>query len=284
MLDGFIRIPGPDFLVYFMVLEVVLCLAAWWVTRMDPSWAVPPPALERMDADTLAMLAGGDAGVVRASLFRLWRGNRLAIAGGAAAPVAGEALTGLDQALLEGVNGVLPTRPEELDRLAWTVRSHLAPIRERLVAARLLFDPVERRRRGLLAAWTALPLWGIGGSKFLLGLWHHRPVVLLALLMILGQLALIGIIRGMGERTALGRKFLRQGRARLSWLRKPQPSWEREGTDPALGVALFGWAFLTAFPGAHETFEPLRPKTAMSSTDGSGGSSDGGDSGGDGGG
>ncbi|MBF0427536.1 MAG: TIGR04222 domain-containing membrane protein [Magnetococcales bacterium] len=271
MIRMFEQIPGQDFLFYFFILSIFLVIISWYLTRMDRSWIRMSPSPNTFDADTLAYLVGGNQHVVRTSIFRLWRYNLL---GKVSTTPLTEPLSLIDQTTLQGLAGNMPTQ-KNVRTIAGLLQPQTTPLARRLESAGLLFHDGERKRRRTFAALTALPLWGIGGTKFILGIINHKPIIFIFLLLIITQLLIILIINSMGVRTTLGRKFLKQTRDHFAWLRSQHSDTLTDsGIDLALGAALFGLVFWQNFPSAGDAFGMYQPR-AGNTLDG-GWSSDGG--------
>ncbi|MEO5331899.1 MAG: TIGR04222 domain-containing membrane protein [Magnetococcus sp. YQC-5] len=279
MINTLARVPGPEFLNWFLPYAIFLVILAWFLNRYDQTWSRMLPSLNSYDADTLAYLEGGIMGVVRTSVFRLWR---LGVLGrhGPTDTRPNRPLSGIDQQTLNTLRGVMPTRSADLLLIKDRLRSHVDPLASRLENAGLIYDAMERKRHRTILIVISFLLWGIGGTKFFLGVFNHRPVLLLFMILIVAQLLIILIGRQAHHRTTLGRKYLKAIRHHFAWL---QAAGSRQNDTPdsdlALGAALFGWAFLMNFPGSDGIFAGLNTSSSTFSGDGGGGGCGGGDSG-----
>ena len=287
MLDLLIRVPGPDFLLYFAQLAALAILLGWIWIRRDGTGSLPVPGPTRLDARALAALRGGRQGLLHLALLRLWEAGLIKARGGA---------DGKDQ-LVANACQPLPTDPIETLVYRFSAARERAPgdyfkdkslHRQIDLAAKPVYDELERLqlRTGavrLLAArrvrtWVVLGLLALGGTKLVLGILHAKPIGFLVLLLALSLILALVLLRP-PLTTALGRAFLASMRQRLAWMKTNS----RPNSDPGLAVALFGLAAVAGVAGLigfHQAFAGTERNAGDSSGGCGGGGCGGSDSGG----
>jgi uncharacterized protein (TIGR04222 family) len=272
MLDLLIRVPGPDFLLYFAQLAALAILLGWIWIRRDGTGSLPVPGPTRLDARALAALRGGRQGLLHLARLRLWEAGLIKARGGA---------DGKDQ-LVANACQPLPTDPIE------TLVYRFSAARERAPGDYFKDKSLHRRqlRTGavrLLAArrvrtWVVLGVLALGGAKLVLGILHAKPIGFLVLLLALSLILALVLLRP-PLTTALGRAFLASMRQRLAWMKTNS----RPNSDPGLAVALFGLAAVAGVAGLigfHQAFAGTERNAGDSSGGCGGGGCGGSDSGG----
>jgi uncharacterized protein (TIGR04222 family) len=260
-------LPGPRFLAVFLGASLVAHL--FWFVRLRPKpGALPHPSWiaqhDDLDAFALAYLAGGVLRAVQATLTALVarglvrvNGARLERVPGARArgtPAGyraeagyrGEARSGESRLTLR-VLGALSSGPRDVAQLVRTARADEGDLRAALVERGLLAPGASPQ--SVLAAVTPVALVAVlGFAKLARGLALGRPVVLLAVLLVVHvSVALLALTRPLGV-TALGERVLDRARARLASLEltvRAAPE-QLSPLDQALACAVFGASVLAA--------------------------------------
>lgn len=267
--------PGPEFLSLFVVLMAGTAIACAVIGRRLRDLG-PAVARESLTTDELAFLVGGAERVVDITAHQLEQRQVLFVEGGrlCTAPAA-TALSPLEAALLAVCT--LPRAPAELVRL---LAPQLHQIGVQLERRRLWLDAGQMMRMRWMKLLPLGGLWLLGAAKTSIGLQHDRPVLWLALLMIVLSLSLLVVLLERDRRSTAGRQLVRD-------CLRQHATLQRASTvgDQRLAVALFGLGALTA-AGVASAYSLLRHPApgggATSATDASsgdhGGSNDGNDS------
>lgn len=252
---------GPAFLsLYLTLLVAALILSLALPAQLRPRGR---PATGTVDAETLALLAGGPTRFAESVTARLLSRGALQLRSmGRFLVLAPETAAGTaaERAVLR-----LPS-PTSWKQLFRVLHAEADGLQSRLQQAGLLADAAERQRMRFWRAAPFLAVGGFGAVKLCIGIGRDRPVgFLTALLVVTAVLALMRWFGG-DRRTAAGVDALREARKRHSRLARA-PTADELG----LGVALFGTVVLAGSGWAD--FHRLRtPNTDSSSGDGSGSS------------
>ncbi|MGH6652397.1 MAG: TIGR04222 domain-containing membrane protein [Sphingopyxis sp.] len=263
---------GPTFLVFYVLALIVAIPLAWILGRLArPGGRVQPLG----DADSLAYLAGRETRLAEGVAARLMASGAIEVEGsefrqgsGAAAAAAS------DRAVLALAS------PFGWKDIVAALRPESAALERRLVAGGLLLDAAERRRVGLIATAPFLLLLLVGGAKLLLGLARGKPILFLAILLVITLVIALVRWTGVSDQTRAGRSALKEARQEHDRLKRAPTARE---TD--LAVALFGTTVLAG--SAYAAFHQLRTPAdsggwssdSSSSGSGCGGSDSGGGSG-----
>lgn len=247
------ELPGPEFLQFYLVLILVVAVAALAVRTL---LRLPggDPELKALDLDPfeIAYLDGGERKAITAGLASLVHRQILHADSQTHQldrqnnpPKDGHAL---EWGLFLAVEG-----PTSIAAARARVRNELASLALRLQSLGLVLTESQARVVGFGSAllWFALALFGV--VKIQIGVERHKPVGLLVLLCVLT--AVVGLLflvkrplRSRRGDVALAR--LRDTNAALQSQALSNPK-NLSGTDLALAVGLFGMGVLTAGRLAH---------------------------------
>jgi uncharacterized protein (TIGR04222 family) len=305
-------IPGPQFLVLFALLVVIVSvLGKMMIARLEEVGHLP--GATTFSPSALAALRGGWELAVKTAVFGLWRRNVIEIAGEKGA-TAVSLEKGAPQQLRPGVmlqrrSGVQePSDPLEKGVFAALAAPKTTP--ELFADGTLKFvaqhfvtqQNVEfaryglvRDRDGIQRAWKVTlavlaVVYGVGGLKLALGIAHHRPFGFLLFMMIIALPVIIIVLSPYGTLTFAGKTYLKRLDNHFAWVRDDLQNGREPQIDPAYAFALFG---VTALAGSllYADFAEAFPRRTpggcggsgcggMSGSDGGGSDGGGGDGGG----
>jgi uncharacterized protein (TIGR04222 family) len=292
MLDWFISIKGPDFLLYFWTLSIVaIFVGRWWMNRADGSKYFPLPSPSQLNAYEIAALREERKGIIHTALFNLWNADLIRVSGKNQDAVV-EIVSSNNfapknpfEAMLYHFIAKHPRTPKdffEQSSFHSQMDAELETIYQKLDKLHLRrneeqVNAVKRVARNVL--WSIL---GIGGTKLFLGFFYSRPVSLLVIsLVIFFVLWAFVFSTKQVYLSTLGKRYLKELTKYFEWAKTK----ERSNFDPALRVAIFGIAGLAGFAMFYAFQEAfLASANNNSSSDGGGGGCGGGCGGSDGGG
>jgi len=284
-MDNPLDLRGPQFLLFYLCLGIVVTLAAGWLRRSREQVAEPPRPLT--DYLEIAFLRGGPGEAIRVAILNLVDRGVLALSGEAVTLAPGQSTAHL----LRPTERAIAARADQVEKAATLVAD-----REVNGAVHAECHP-ELVRRGLLPSRTQLAsrhgLWILagGGLAFVAGL--KIAVALARGRSNVGFLVLLGLAFVVGtflithpRRTAAGSALLADMTTLFGGLNGRASSLQpgQSGNDLALLAALYGVS--AAYP-VHPEMERLFPQSSSnggSSGDSSSGSSCGSSCGGGGGG
>lgn len=284
-----IKIPGPQFLLIFLVLAAACIYLAWHWANGDGSKDLSMPGPHTLDPVSVSYLMGGKNAVIRTVVFDLWNRNLLKIKGERTS------------AVLEGVSsdenrGTLvheaiyrfalqgAKQPSLLftgKSLNAEIKTYLEPTYSELVRLRL-FQTESDYDRTKIAFWTALSvISGVGGTKLVLGISRSKSVGFLVLELIVSLIVLLVALKPWAPKpTRLGYQYLKRLKKHFGWMQEHLSKKNHyTGIDPVFAVAIFGVSPLIGSP----LFDPFGQAFRTGST-GTGSGCGGGCSGGGGGG
>jgi uncharacterized protein (TIGR04222 family) len=263
-------IPGPTFLIIYLVVAVAVAVLATLHRRALSAGSATPRSGE-LTPQQAAYLNGGE----RLAVYTALGGLRAAGAIGTAddktlvqmsAMPAGA--TPLDTAVYNAAGNRIPAA--SLPRDPWVVAA-VDRLREDLEAAGLATTAAQRRTVRLWGV-AGLGLLAVGVLRLIAGIANDRPVGFLVLALIaVGVLSLFLLIR-LRKETRTGRAALEDLRSRHAYLAPDNsPSYATYGVSgAAMGVALYGTPTLFAMDPAFAAEADIQRVAAGSS--GSGGS------------
>ncbi|MCX7924025.1 MAG: TIGR04222 domain-containing membrane protein [Clostridia bacterium] len=273
MLDAFIAIPGPLFLLFYCVLSVVCIYMGWRWSNDDGSTRYPLPSPTQLDSISVAALKGGPRHVIQTVTFSLWSRKFISIEGnGNSAMVQSttmddSSLTAIEKEILDYVRQ--PKKVSELSNIRFVakIKSLLEPVYMQLTELRLIKTPDDEKRTSLARRVILAILMSIGGFKLLLGITRDKPVLFLVIAMVFSFVATLLVISGRSDNlTVLGRNYLKSLSDHFRWLKKPQNSSSTYyDIDPAFSFSLFGLAVLS-----DDIFSPYRNAFGSYNTNSSG--------------
>jgi uncharacterized protein (TIGR04222 family) len=244
-------IPGPIFLVIFIILIAVCFAIGWLLLSLDGSMKYPTPEPTYFDPLSIAALRGGKDAVLRTAIFSLWSRKLVEIK---------EVKTPTKGYLIKSV----PSRkvymyPIEYEIYKFTKMSKkYSEIRDDPRLTLRLYGPlgdIDREleehhlkrssKHNIKTAGITIIMLSIlliiGGSKLYLGITRDKPVGCLITLLLV---ALIGLPIGFMLRkrqTKLGTQYLRELEDHFSWLgNRIRVNQVPEGVDPAYYIAIYG--------------------------------------------
>lgn len=290
MLDWFISIKGPDFLVYFWTFSIVaIFIGRWLMNRADGSKHFAMPSPTQLNTYEIAALREERKGVIHTALFNLWNADLIEVSGknqDAQVQITSKnnlAPKNTFEAMIYNFIAQQPRNPKEffnqasfhsqMDAELETIYQKL----EKLHLRRFESQYQQVKKIGNIVFWLIM---ATGFAKLFFGIIKDRPVAFLVIsLIIMFFVGLIALSPQPAYLSTLGKRYLKALKSYLKTIDK-YPSKE---VDPALKVAVLGIAGLAGiamFVGFQEAFAA----SANSSSDSSGGGCSGGCGGSDGGG
>ena len=267
MIEEFVQIPGPTFLMLFVGLVTVTISICWLWIRADGSYKYQLPDLTRFDSIAIAQLRGGRKLAVQTAMFQLYDQKLIYFSGeGRDAKVKIWKQSQPPSGAVENEIYRFVQSEKKLSDLfsdsglQERIDTHLDLIQRELEQLHLSRTKSNRMRVWTITALAYLIMLGIGGTKLLLGIARGRPVIFLVLLLIASVIAAFVILKPTSIPTRLGRRYLKEMEKHFGWVKE---SIERgrvpEGIDPSLTIAIFGAGVLsgsTLYQPYREVFSP----------------------------
>jgi uncharacterized protein (TIGR04222 family) len=275
MIEEFVQIPGPTFLLLFAGLALATIAICWLWANADGSTKYPLPELTRLDSIAIAALRGGRALVIQTAVFRLWDRKLIDISGegsNAEITIQGQSQQKPSGAVESEIYQFVqsPKKPGDIFRdaeLRERIKEHLEPIQKELEQLHLARAKSDRMRVWMITALAYFILLSVGGNKLLLGIARGRPVIFLVLLLIASAIAVFIILKPTAIPTSLGRRYLKEMEQHFGWVKESVERYTHdssgqvqveksvpEGIDPSLAVAIFGVGALAGY----SIYQPYR--------------------------
>lgn len=285
--DFLISIPGPVFLVYFIILSIVCIIAGRWLALNDGTGRYPMPDATALDYIEIAAMKGGRSAAVQAAVFDLWQKNLVGF------PDEGRRViesVPSDEKLPPSFQSVIYSFLKEKRRIAELFTSkevsealdvYLGSAFQKLEIMRLIQNKKDRIRVLSIFSVVSAMIFGTGFAKLYFGIRFGRPIAFLVVLIFMDFIAVMIVFRPFSRHrpTRHGKKYMAFLETHFSWLKQAVSKGEEiPSFNPALyGVAIFGIAFLSGM----DLFNPFSSVFPADISDsGMTGGSDGGSSGG----
>jgi uncharacterized protein (TIGR04222 family) len=191
MIDILIQIPGPIFLVLFLIFSAFCIWIAWFWAGNDGSINHPMPSLTGLNPYEIAALRDGRKGVIHTALFNLWQRELLTKSATGTQVQRNDSSTKQPEGAIEErlyQFAMQKREPADFFTDTW-LRAYLdkqmVPINQTLTRKHLKRTE-SHKERTWKAFWVTLFLiLGLGGLKLYLGLINYHPVGFLILLLII---------------------------------------------------------------------------------------------------
>lgn len=265
MLFAFINMPGPQFLVLYLIVSFVVILGCWiWAERTDPTSGLPlPPVPKKPDPYEIAYLRGGENELTRLAILALIdRGylkmddatvtSSTTISQVADAPN-GRHLSGFGRTVYDFFSS--PHKASDIFKsLPDQVETHCAKIKKKNQDRKLLNaddDVSHALMPGLLGGAIILVM---GAIKLLAAISKGKSNVGFLLLIGVAALCILVAICKKRRLTTLGQRYLNRLKEDYNWLDTQTPE---SGAMMLLATSIFGVAVLTgtAHAGFHSMFQ-----------------------------
>lgn len=294
MAEWLVQIPGPQFLVFYIVLCVICTIVCWLFTCYRD---YPLPDLNKVDPLAFAVLRGNWQAAIDVTVVQLMERGIVGIKEIRRVKALCILKTATELSELEKViyNYLSQTKSLygfEGQEIKATVIKCLQPVYRELEKQHLWKNSEELRSDNVVAVLLLIGLELFAALKMDLGLMYNKPIGFLFVIMLLLPLGVFLVLQPTKARTRLGSSYIKKVTAHFKWLadRFNQPDdTSSAALDYALGVAVFGVSILALTGGfggyqafAQSSYAVLARNNSSSSTnyfDG-GSSSDGGGSGG----
>lgn len=289
-----IKIPGPQFLLIFLILAVACIYLAWQWANADGSKEHSMPGPHTLDPVSVSALSGGNNAVIRTVVFDLWNRNLLKIKGeGTSAVLEGVSSDENKGTLVHEVIYRFTLEGAKQPSLLFTdhnlsaeIEAHLKPTYRELERLRL-FQTESDYDSTKMSFWTALSvIAGFGGTKLVLGISRSKPVGFLVLELIVSLVVLLLALRPWAPKpTRLGYQYLKRLKKHFGWMQEHLSKKNHyTGIDPVFAVAIFGVSPLIGSPLFDPFGQAFRTGSTSTGSGCGGGCSGGGGGGGCGGG
>jgi len=273
------QIPGPVFLlVYAVVVVFGIIIAKKWIAA-DGTGERSMPDLEQYDPISVALLKGGLNEVIRTAVFLLVEKKLVEVKTPPDKPVL-KAVSGkhaemhpvereVHNALQKGIE-----KPSDLfksEDLRSRLETQLKTNRDGFERAQMLRTAEQKQQAGRKKWVVVFLLLAFGCIKLFLGIAYGRPVMFLAIELVVAVVLLLVLIK-ISPLSTLGTRYVIVLKRHFTWIKDEMAQGkEPTGIDPAMAVALFGVGALVGF-GAYQPFANAFPANRS----GSAGSSSGG--------
>ncbi|UCE34111.1 MAG: TIGR04222 domain-containing membrane protein [Deltaproteobacteria bacterium] len=257
IIEKLIKIPGPEFLIYFTALALLCIFVAWYWANADGSTQYPLPKLTQFDPIAIAAFIGGRASVIRTAVFRLWHQNLVEIKSSKKSwgrrkkpqieslPSPKRALSPIEEEIYQFLKE--PQEPKALLKdadLRSRIERHLEPTYSELERLHLTRTGTDRFRARMAPLFMGLVLCAVGGTKLYFGFIRGRPSLFLVILLLVSLVFLSSkrFRKPSGNMTRLGRRYFKEIRELFDGVNKESAKTGKlpEGIDAAISVAIFG--------------------------------------------
>lgn len=261
MLEFFRSIPGPIFLLIYIILGIAMIIIAKIWTKYDGTqhYTIPEPTI--VTPLEMAFLKQGMLGVITNALLSLWEKKKISI--------------------IKEKNNVLikhtSSNPNDLNTIEKSILDYAktndkyirftgsyfqGKVKEKFQKnidklEQMGLSPTKETKSHYWKVYgiSNLILLFLGGIKLYLGITYDKPVGFLIILMIAFQIAMfISLLPTRILATNLGKKFLAQSKTRFEWLKSSDNNTLATDDNLMYGTALFGIAAFSAiaFTGMDE--------------------------------
>jgi uncharacterized protein (TIGR04222 family) len=253
MADWLVQIPGPQFLVFYIVLCVIGTAVCWLFTCHRD---FPLPDLNNVDPLAFAVLRGNWQAAIDVTIVQLMERGIVGIKEIRNIKVLYIMKVETELSELEKVICNYLRQPKSLfDFESQEIKSKviqcLQPVYRDLEKQHLWKNSEELRSGKLVALILLLGLELFAALKVDLGLMYNKPVGFLLVMMLLLPFGVFLILQPFKARTRFGNSYIKKVTVHFNWLadRFTQPDSKNSAAlDSALGVAIFGVSIL-AFTG-----------------------------------
>lgn len=261
--DMLISIPGPVFLLSFVIFVIVCIIMGRWIAFRDGTEEYPLPDARALDFIEIASMRGGRSAAIQAAIFDLWQRNLLAFPDGSKKEIVSVESPEKPSPSIQAVIysffkdrrrvSDLFTNKETLE----SIDVYLGSAYHKLEIMRLMLNKNERLRIMVVFCIVSFLIFGTGLTKLYFGLKYGRPVAFLVILLFLSFLGIMTAFKPFKKRRAsrLGIKYLDFLLHHFSWLKQAVSKGDDiPSFNPALfGVAIFGVTFIAGM----ELFSPF---------------------------
>ena len=267
-------LPGPEFLLLYVVLAVAAVPAGYLLRRVVEGFGSSNAMISSpLSAHDVAYLRGGAGAVAETTLAQLLRRGTITTDD-----------TWERLVLATPAGGILPTTPLESEFLASLDSGAALPatvMRDRLEAiASRVAGPLERQglalsaesrhTLGLVVCLPMLAVLALGFAKMLVGISRGRPVSILFFFCIATAIAAVAMSRRGPIVTPAGRAALRRARAQNEALRETasRRTANLSPDDVAMAAALFGLGAVAdpSLLALHRQLQPPRREASGTSS------------------
>lgn len=191
MIEEFVRIPGPTFLMLFAGLVTATIAICWLWVRADGSYKYQLPDLTRFDSIGIAQLRGGEKRLImQTAMFQLYGHDLIFFSGegkdaditilhqkGNSSQPSGAVEHEIYRSLQSGTEKKVSDIC--LDSGLWDrITTHLDPVQSELEQLHLARTKSDSRRVRMITAVACLIILGVGGTKLFLGISRDLPRLL----------------------------------------------------------------------------------------------------------
>jgi uncharacterized protein (TIGR04222 family) len=248
MADWLLTIPGPQFLVLFVMLCVVCTFIC---SRFVNGGNYVLPDVNNVDPIHFAVLRGGWQAAIDVAAVGLIERNIIGIkhANGERMLYIKTETTELSEIekiiynYLKSAKGQFGFDGEEIKH---ETEVCLQPVYRELERQHLWKTENDYKLGYRISLIMIMALELLATAKLQLGLTYHKPVGFLVMIMLAAGILMCGYLRPIAKRTSIGERYIKQVTMRLNWLPDNIKSGEKDPSlqDYVLGVAVFGVGIL----------------------------------------
>ncbi len=291
ILDWLIAIPGPVFLLIFIVYSALVIGFSWYLIRKDDTENLELPNIKKLDYYTIAYLKENWQGVARLGIFRLLKEKSIEITSSFLKSEVVQTSTKkkinnkIEQILYSFIGSGRNIKTFFSSELGVLLSEETDKLNSNLRSLNLLKSEQEERRATVIRVICGILVFILGGLKFFIGAARGKPVGFLIILLIIDLFAVLLLLNSKDHKTHLGRRYLQSLEEKFESKKDILLNKKDLGSfDPSIYVALFGTSILAGFAGYELYNSQFRNPSAWSGNSGGCGGGCGGGGGGCGGG
>lgn len=254
MIDFLISIPGPQFIILFILYTALCIFVAWYAHNNDESQKYLLPPITAFDGYTLAMFRGGWKAVLECALYGLWKRELIdlnttshffkgSLIEAHRIKNKNASLNFIERTIYNFFHDKKNLQKifEDVD-VKTAINGKMESAVQELQARHLLKNPTNIGRSYFIAACTLLAIYLIGGTKLYYGLMRGRPTEFLMFILIFIPLIVFLVLKPARRQTALGISYLDSLKEKFDWMREKALHDDLNGIDPVHIAAIYGVA------------------------------------------
>ena len=216
------QIPGPDFLIMFAILSIIVYIFLFYWTRIDKTLNNNLPRIEGLSLYELSYLSGGSRRTTETALYNLWLDRSIEVAEDytfVRSKSISKPKDEIEYELLKFIKSprtFLDIVDSELLRIR--LQKHFDLIKNKFQNMKIFRTPKDLLKNGWVIFFSLLLIFGLGGMKFFLGMQNHKPVGNLAILIFLDCIFFFGGLTNQKKYTKLGKKLVDKIKRDFKWI------------------------------------------------------------------
>lgn len=264
-----LHIPGPLFLVYFIILSGVLTAIGKYLTSMDNSKGYQMPEPTHLTPLEISVLKGGATEASRIAILSLIQKKVLGIEGKG---IFTKVIRLKEEIVIDPIeskifnfikHSVFPREIFRDTKLMTAIHKDLEPVYKVLSDLKLIRGSGDFFFNWSLLFLLELMIVVLGGTKLYLGVIHDRPSSFLMILLPLTAYIMFTILKPPPyAKTGLGERYLKRLKRHFNWIKESLEDGELpKGIDASFPAALFGVEVLSKifqFGYFESSFKPVK--------------------------